>query len=649
MGFIHRENIRRAALVLHPGPLFTIAIIVGCLFSLCLLLFYNFNPISYISYCAGISIGDAYYSSTEVLLSNLSCYWRLRWSLIISIVIVSTIFVSVSMLLISYIYCIIVGPGRVPAHWKVDDGVNKDSKSQPGVTSSSSAPISSSFSQIPTYEYLQWCTKCQAYKAPRSHHCAKCGFCVLKLDHHCPWINSCVGHYNHKQFIQFLAAVVVSCSLCAGLHVYCGVRLVLYRLYPAYWVDQTGTDGDDALVSRDFEFFLEQSDESSEALFYYFFVHLAGFVFSLAVSIGCFVILYYQIKDILDNKTLIEDWIVEKSEPDGPRPNYDSPAKGEGEEMSLGVFFFPYDVGQSMNFRMVMGPSYWDWLYPFSSPLDYHPLFLNESVYKSWVEDYSKLFWGFDVGSLEHRENRANACVSGLGQKVLEFQKGLLFQDLKADHLPFYDKQIDCVLASFKWKDSCGQSEMAKLFSNWLKAKETPNKDWKKTDALCAKKALLPFCDGITWPILEGADQYTLTREQLRQKRSKRQRAVPMVTSLPTNGCKYLCLDQCWAKCVHWGKAKEQSSDLPLGFCTGCWGCCKAPCQIDFLDDALLRLEPGNEVLVTRFRTHWLYGEKKVEGAEVKDIDNLKPEDRKQRGSRGWFPRHCVYRKPHQD
>lgn len=40
--------------------------------------------------------------------------------------------------------------------------------------------------------YLQYCSVCEGYKAPRSHHCRKCGRCVMKMDHHCPWLN-CVS------------------------------------------------------------------------------------------------------------------------------------------------------------------------------------------------------------------------------------------------------------------------------------------------------------------------------------------------------------------------------------------------------------------------------------------------------------------------
>ncbi|XP_065055906.1 palmitoyltransferase ZDHHC3-like [Rhopilema esculentum] len=48
------------------------------------------------------------------------------------------------------------------------------------------------------------CSKCEAYKPPRAHHCRICNRCIKKMDHHCPWINNCVGEQNQKFFILFL-------------------------------------------------------------------------------------------------------------------------------------------------------------------------------------------------------------------------------------------------------------------------------------------------------------------------------------------------------------------------------------------------------------------------------------------------------------
>jgi len=81
-------------------------------------------------------------------------------------------------------------------------------------------------------QYLQFCTICDGYKAPRVHHCHKCNNlkhfklslsvficskifnignrCVLKMDHHCPWLNTCVGHANHPSFVIFIFVSIVA-------------------------------------------------------------------------------------------------------------------------------------------------------------------------------------------------------------------------------------------------------------------------------------------------------------------------------------------------------------------------------------------------------------------------------------------------------
>jgi palmitoyltransferase len=43
------------------------------------------------------------------------------------------------------------------------------------------------------------------YKPDRAHYCRVMQRCVLKMDHFCPWLNNCIGFYNHKFFVLFVA------------------------------------------------------------------------------------------------------------------------------------------------------------------------------------------------------------------------------------------------------------------------------------------------------------------------------------------------------------------------------------------------------------------------------------------------------------
>lgn len=65
--------------------------------------------------------------------------------------------------------------------------------------------------EVETEEGTKQCTKCNAPKPPRAHHCSICKKCIMKMDHHCPWVNNCVGARNQKHFILFLAYVHLQC------------------------------------------------------------------------------------------------------------------------------------------------------------------------------------------------------------------------------------------------------------------------------------------------------------------------------------------------------------------------------------------------------------------------------------------------------
>ncbi|XP_037080285.1 probable palmitoyltransferase ZDHHC24 [Pollicipes pollicipes] len=51
----------------------------------------------------------------------------------------------------------------------------------------------------------RFCSACEATAPPRSWHCPTCNACILKRDHHCMFTGYCVGHFNMRYFLLFLA------------------------------------------------------------------------------------------------------------------------------------------------------------------------------------------------------------------------------------------------------------------------------------------------------------------------------------------------------------------------------------------------------------------------------------------------------------
>lgn len=118
--------------------------------------------------------------------------------------------------------------------------------------------------------------------------------------------------------------------------------------------------------------------------------------------------------------------------------------------------------------------------------------------------------------------------------------------------------------------------------------------------------------NGIDWPVREDCDQYTLTREQIAQKMLKRARTRTF-------------------KCIR----KATGRYLPL-FSQGFRVCMSPPCT----DEPRICLRPGDLVRVTRFRQHWLFGERVIVPSADDSSEN---EKNKRKGPiRGWFPRRCV-------
>ncbi|KAL6430729.1 hypothetical protein ACFW04_006941 [Cataglyphis niger] len=112
-----------------------------------------------------------------------------------------------------------------------------------------------------------------------------------------------------------------------------------------------------------------------------------------------------------------------------------------------------------------------------------------------------------------------------------------------------------------------------------------------------------PVGDGITWPIIDGCDQYTLTREQLAQKLDKRKRARKYRVVKTASGSK-----------------------LPIRY--GCGVFCHPPCT----DEPRIKLDIDDIMIVTRWKKYWLFGEKEQKGENNVGLKRI----------RGWFPRPCV-------
>eukprot|EP00123_Amoebidium_parasiticum_P009442 comp19477_c0_seq2/m.22686 comp19477_c0_seq2/g.22686 ORF comp19477_c0_seq2/g.22686 comp19477_c0_seq2/m.22686 type:complete len:373 (-) comp19477_c0_seq2:476-1594(-) len=111
--------------------------------------------------------------------------------------------------------------------------------------------------------------------------------------------------------------------------------------------------------------------------------------------------------------------------------------------------------------------------------------------------------------------------------------------------------------------------------------------------------------DGIVWAVVEGCTQWTLTEEQVSQKREKRDMMVPVVAVQRFRGC------------------------LACGYGV------KTMWHYPNLDDHRMPLDVGDRVMVSRKNTHWYYGEKTHAGGK-----ELPPAERKI--THGWFPSVCV-------
>lgn len=112
-----------------------------------------------------------------------------------------------------------------------------------------------------------------------------------------------------------------------------------------------------------------------------------------------------------------------------------------------------------------------------------------------------------------------------------------------------------------------------------------------------------PIGDGYSWPVVAGCTQYTLSIEQLKQKKEKRERMVTFVAHESYSGR--------WLPVT---KGLKTTVCLPIS------------------DEPRIPLSVGDYIDVSRGNKYWLYGDKKLSRSEVTEGRRV----------RGWFPRRCV-------
>ncbi|CAF4816219.1 unnamed protein product [Pieris macdunnoughi] len=269
---------------------------------------------------------------TWAMIHLMSMWWPPHVSLAAALH--SILFITLAALTLYYfLQSLLEGPGFVPKGWKPEKEED--------------------------VEYLQYCTVCEGFKAPRSHHCKKCGRCVKKMDHHCPWINCCVGHANHGYFSTFLMFAVLGCFHASIVLVTC-----LHHAINRVWYLYNGT-GQEPMI------YLTLTTLLLTLL-------ATGMAVGVVLAVGA--LLYFQIRGILSNRTTIEEWIVEK-------------AVGRREEQGLHPFVYPYDLGWKANWYQVWAGSLYDGLnWPVLDGCGQYDLTMEQKAQKIEKQQRSRLF-----------------------------------------------------------------------------------------------------------------------------------------------------------------------------------------------------------------------------------------------------------------
>lgn len=147
------------------------------------------------------------------------------------------------------------------------------------------------------------------------------------MDHHCPWINTCTGWANQCYFINFLAFAVIGAAHAVLILVCSVIRGLSQDVYPAY-------------LRHPGVLMQHQSRPAVHLGIYSLILSVFNIGLAVGVIIAVGMLLYFQIRAVLRNRTGIEDWILEKAK-------YRRTLTGE-------AFVYPYDLGYWKNWKQVL-------------------------------------------------------------------------------------------------------------------------------------------------------------------------------------------------------------------------------------------------------------------------------------------------------
>ncbi|KAI9563652.1 hypothetical protein GHT06_011116 [Daphnia sinensis] len=243
----------------------------------------------------------------------------------------------------NFLYSLHVGPGYLPLKWKPNNEED--------------------------IQYLQYCTVCEGYKAPRSHHCRKCNRCIMKRDHHCIFINNCLGHLNHTSFIVFLISAVIGCAQSIVI-----ISCTMYRaLHPTYY-------------------YYDHADVPEVPFvilgLWPFVISLISLGLAAGVVFAVGFLFFVQMKVILRNQTAIEDWVHEKAV-----------YRREGTDET--PFIHPYNLGWRENLVQVINWS----LQPKGDGIE-------------WKVRDNCHYYSFTIEQIEQKKIKRERCVEYVVEKA---------------------------------------------------------------------------------------------------------------------------------------------------------------------------------------------------------------------------------------